>query len=133
MLAAHYLDLRSLHIGCVAVSGSLFTVRGLMRLGNVPLANHKALRIASMLIDTLLLSAAILLMSVIHRYPFVDGWLTAKLILLAVYIALGSIALKRARTRRGRLLAFTAALLIFGTIISVAVTHQPLGWLMLIR
>ena len=62
-----------------------------------------------------------------------NGWLTAKLLLLLLYIPLGSIALKRARTPAGRLASLVAALSTFTLIISVAVTHQPFGWLPLLR
>lgn len=132
MLARHFLDIRALHVGCVALSGSLFTARGVLRLKGMPLANHRALRAASVLIDTVLVTAALLLTSILHEYPFVDGWLTAKLLLLVLYVALGWVALKGARTSMGRLAAFGGALLTFTAIIGVAVTRNPLGWLALL-
>jgi len=133
MLASHYAAIRLLHIGCVALSGGLFTIRGLALLGGASVANHWAVRISSYLIDTALLGAAILLMLILHQYPFVDAWLTTKVLLLLLYIALGIIALRRARTRLGRGLALLAALLTFGFMIGVAITRHPAGWLMLLR
>lgn len=132
MLAAYFSDLRMVHVACVALSGTLFTCRGLLRLGEHPAANATALRWASYLIDTTLLLAAILLTMIVHQYPFVDAWLTTKVLLLLLYIVLGVFALRRARTRRGRTLAFVAALLTFTAIIGVAVTHRPGGWLSLL-
>jgi uncharacterized membrane protein SirB2 len=132
MLASHYADIRLLHIGCVTLSGSLFTVRGLLRLGASGIANHRALRIGSYVIDTTLLGTAILLTLILHQYPLVDAWLTIKTLLLLLYIALGIMALRGARTRLGRGFAFLAALLTFGFIIGVAITHQPAGWLILL-
>jgi len=129
MLAAHYLQILHLHVGCVALSGSLFAVRSAMRVANSPWANHRALRVLSYLIDTTLLVAAILLTLIVHQYPFTNGWLTAKVLLLVVYIGLGMIALKRAQTRGGRAAASVGALLVFGLIIGVALTHQPARWL----
>ncbi len=133
MLAAHYVQILHLHVGCVVLSGSLFTVRGLMRIANLALANHRALRIASYVIDTTLLVAAILLTLVLHQYPFKDGWLTVKVLLLVVYIGLGTIALKGSQTAAGRSAALLAALLVFGFIIGVALTHDPAGWFLLLR
>ncbi|HET7837903.1 MAG TPA: SirB2 family protein [Steroidobacteraceae bacterium] len=133
MLASHYPEIRLLHIGCVAFSGTLFTVRGAMRIADIAGANHRALRWLSYTVDTALLLAAILLTLIVHQYPFVNAWLTAKLLLLPLYIALGVIALKRARTPAGRLAAYLAALLTFVMIVGVAVEHEPAGWLRLLR
>lgn len=127
MLAAHYQPILHLHVGSVILSGTLFCTRALMRLRGLPLANHLALRIASWLIDTALLGAAILLTTIVRQYPLVNGWLSMKLLLLMLYIVLGTFALKRASTTRGRLLAFAGALLCYGFMVSVALTHHPLG------
>ena len=63
----------------------------------------------------------------LHQYPFVHSWLTVKVVLLVVYIVLGSFALKRARKPATRLVTWLAALAIFGFIVSVARAHHPLG------
>ncbi|MEZ5578162.1 MAG: SirB2 family protein [Candidatus Competibacteraceae bacterium] len=55
------------------------------------------------------------------------GWLTAKVLGLAAYIILGSIALKRGQTKPIRAAAWILALATFGYIVSVAVTHAPSG------
>jgi uncharacterized membrane protein SirB2 len=70
-----------------------------------------------------------MLTTVIRQYPFGSGWLTAKVVLLVAYIVLGSIALKRGRTRAVRITAFVAALSIVGFLITVARAHHPLGFL----
>jgi len=53
--------------------------------------------------------------------------LTAKVLLLLAYMALGSLALRRARTPRGRLLAFLAALAVFLCIVAVAHWRNQFG------
>jgi uncharacterized membrane protein SirB2 len=63
----------------------------------------------------------------------VHGWLTAKVLGLLAYIVLGSIALKRGRTRGQRILAFAAALLAAAYVVSVALTRDPLGFIALSR
>jgi uncharacterized membrane protein SirB2 len=131
MLASYYADIRFIHVGCVALSGTLFTVRGLLRIGDFAVANHRLLRVTSYIIDTTLLASAILLTLVLRQYPFVEPWLTAKVLLLALYIALGSITLKRAQTRLGRIAALLGSLTTFVAIVDVAIAHDPAGWLRL--
>ena len=133
MLAAHYPQIFLVHVSCVALSGLLFMFRGMLRLGNIALANHRVLRLLSYTIDTILLGAAILLTLVVHQYPFVNAWLTTKVLLLVVYIVLGVAALRRARTTLGRGIAFFAALATYVFIVGVAVAHHPAGWLLLLR
>jgi uncharacterized membrane protein SirB2 len=74
-----------------------------------------------------LLTAALMLMSVLHVNPGNQPWLAAKLSLLVVYVVLGSFALKRARTPRARLACFIAALAVFLSIVTIARTRDPLG------
>ena len=78
-------------------------------------------------VDTVLLTAALMLATVLHQYPFVHGWLTAKVLLLVVYIVLGTLALKRARTRTARAWCFAAAVVVYLFIASIARAHHPLG------
>jgi uncharacterized membrane protein SirB2 len=132
MLASEFANIRLIHVGCVTLSGSLFFIRGLLRIRDVPAANHPALRFLSYVIDTGLLIAGILLAIILRQFPLTHPWLTSKVLLLVLYIASGSIALKRARTCRGRSFAMVAALVTFGFIIGVAITHHPAGWLSLL-
>lgn len=133
MLAPYFVDIRFLHIGCVVLSGAVFGIRGLLRVAARPAANHRLLRFASHVIDIVLLGTAVLLTLILHEYPLTHAWLTAKVLLLVLYIGLGTITLKRARTTLGRSIAFLAAILTFISIIGVAVTHQPAGWLTLMQ
>ena len=59
-------------------------------------------------------------------YPGPATWINAKLIALIIYIALGTIALKRGKTRTIQIWAFTGALLVFTYIVLVALTKDPL-------
>ena len=126
-MAAWYLQLLWTHVGCVIASGSLFFMRGCMMLAGLPAANHVALRRISVVIDSLLLAAAIALTTIIHQYPFVQAWLTVKVILLVVYIVLGVFALRRGRTRAIRAGFFAAAMIVFLFIVTVARAHNPFG------
>lgn len=132
MLAEHYIQIRYLHVTSVVLSGGLFAIRGALRAADLPIAIHRTVRFASYAIDTALLGSAILLAMVLHQYPLLNAWLTAKLLLLVVYIVLGSIAIKRGRTRSIRNCAFVAALAVFGLIVGVAWTHSPYSWFRLL-
>src|SRR5215207_681820 len=109
-MAEYYLGLRHAHIGFAILSIGFFIVRGGMMLAGSPWLQAPALRILPHAIDTLLLTTALMLTTVIHQYPFTTGWLTMKVLLLVAYILLGSIAIKRGRTRGKRIAAFIAAL-----------------------
>jgi uncharacterized membrane protein SirB2 len=126
-MAEWYLQLRQAHITFAVLSVSIFTLRGLLMLAESAHANSAWLRYPSYTVDTLLLTAALMLTGVIHQYPFQAGWLTMKVGLLVVYVVLGSVALKRGRTRPVRIGAFVAALLTVGFLLTVARAHHPLG------
>ena len=127
MLAAFYPQIKLVHITCVVLSGSLFTLRGVMMLAGSVRVYHPALKYLSYLIDTTLLTSAVLLTLILHQYPFVQSWLTAKVLLLVVYIVLGVFALRRGHSRASRAAYFVAALAVFAFIVSIAIAHDPRG------
>ena len=123
-----YLEIRNIHIGSVLASGALFLLRGAgVNIFKASWPMWAPVRYLSYTIDTVLLTAALMLMTIVQQYPFVHHWLTVKVLLLIVYIALGSSALKQGKTRKRRLGFFAAALIVFAFIISVARAHDPLG------
>lgn len=124
-----YPQIKSVHILSVILSGSLFMLRGILMLARSRYTNHPALRFPSYAIDTVLLTSALMLVTVLHAYPFVQHWLTVKVLLLVVYIVLGTLALKRGRTRGAQVAAYFAALFVFAFIVSVARAHDPWGFL----
>jgi len=80
-------------------------------------------------IDSLLLASAIALAIQISQYPFVDAWLTSKILALLAYIVIGNIALKRGKSKPIRIVAGIISILIFLFMISVAVTKDAMGFL----
>jgi uncharacterized membrane protein SirB2 len=126
-MAMWYLQLRHAHITFAILSVAIFTLRGLLMLARSPHVHSPWLKYPSYLVDTLLLTAALMLTTVIHQYPFQTGWLTMKVFLLVVYVVLGSIALKRGRTQAVRVVALAAALLTVAFLFTVARAHHPLG------
>lgn len=122
-----YPQIKSVHIVAVLASGLLFLLRGAALHAGMSWAMAAPLRYLSYAIDTALLTAALMLATILHQYPFVHSWLTVKVLLLVVYIVLGSFALKRGATRKIRLSCWLAALLVYGFIISIARAHHPAG------
>jgi uncharacterized membrane protein SirB2 len=117
------------HLTCVMLSISFLLVRGVWMLTDSGMLAYKFTKIAPHVIDTLLLGSAITLLFIIGQYPFINHWLTAKLIGLVVYIVLGTIAIKRGKTKGQRSVALVAALITFGYILSVAIRRDPMGFL----
>jgi uncharacterized membrane protein SirB2 len=119
-----YTLLRLLHIGTVYVTLALFLLRGVWMLLDSPLLAQRWVRILPHVNDTLLLLAAIGLVVVAGLDPLDQSWLMAKIVGLLAYIGLGTVALKRGRTKAIRVKAFIAALGVFAYIVAVAVTKQ---------
>lgn len=122
-----YAQIKWVHVAAVIASGCLFALRGAGVLAGARWPMLAPLRFLSYAIDTILLTAALMLATVLHQYPFVHGWLTTKVCLLVIYIGLGSVALKRGRKPRVRAACYTAAIAVYLFIASVARAHQPLG------
>ncbi len=118
---------KQLHIATVVISGSLFLIRGVAVQAGASWAMSTATRYLSYSIDTVLLLSALILVTILPATVFANGWLTAKLVLLVAYIVAGSYALKRGRTRAVRLGFLTVAVAVFSVMLSVALTHHPLG------
>lgn len=123
----YYLEIRAVHIGAIILSGALLLLRGVLHnLLSASWVMAWPIRTLSYTIDTMLLTAALMLMTIVRQYPFVDSWLTMKVILLLLYIYLGYMALRGA-TGRVRWASLGGAALVYGFIISIARAHSPLG------
>jgi uncharacterized membrane protein SirB2 len=125
--ASWYLPLKSTHIGLVAVSGLLFALRGALVLTGRGWAMARPWRMASYGIDTALLAVGVTLWAGLSLNPVTSTWLGAKLLLLVLYIVLGSLALKRARSRGVRIASFVGALAVYLFMATVALAHHPAG------
>ena len=120
-----YSLLKTLHISCAVLSYTLFFLRGIWSLNGSPVMRQRWVRIVPHLIDTVLLGSAVALAFSIQRYPFVDSWLTAKVLALLIYIGLGFVALKYGRDKVTRFSAWLAAQAVFLYIVLVALYHSP--------
>lgn len=93
-----------------------------------PSLQQRWVKIAPHTVDTLLLASAITLAWQLGYSPLSEPWLAAKIVALLLYVIIGTVALKRGKTKRIRLIAWLSAQMVFLYIVSVAVTHDPVPW-----
>lgn len=125
---AFYPQIKWAHVACVLASGALFLLRGLLvQAGRPWLAMAAPVRWLSYSIDSALLTAALMLLTILPGAMFANGWLTAKLVLLVAYVALGTFALRRGRTARTRAICYVLALAVYAFMLTIARSHHPLG------
>lgn len=117
--------LKIVHVSTVVLSISFFVVRLFWVYTRPAYLENRWVRVLPHVNDTLLLVSAIGLTMVLQQYPFVDAWLTAKVVALVIYIVSGSFALKRARSRVSPMVASVASLSCIVYIVAVALTHRP--------
>ena len=122
-----YLVAKHVHVTTVVITLTLFAVRGVWMLADSPWLAKRWVRILPHVNDTVLLTSAVVLAVMLRQYPLEQAWITAKVAALIVYIGLGMLALRPGRDRRLRAVAWVAALLVFGYIVSVAFTKSPFG------
>ena len=127
-----YPQILFVHVLAISLSGGLFALRGLGILAGARWPQAVVVRYLSYTIDTVLLTAALMLVTILPAAMFANHWLTVKLVLVVVYVVLGVFALRRGRTRTVRTACYFASLLVFTTIIGIARMHHPLGWLLLL-
>ena len=124
-----YLLLKHLHVTFVVISITGFFLRGVWMLRDSPMLDRLWVRVVPHVNDTLLLAAAAGLSIVQQQYPFVHGWVTAKVLGLLAYIGFGMFALRRGHSKTMRAGFWLASLASFGYIVSVALTRDPRGLL----
>lgn len=124
-----YPQIKQFHIFVALLSGSLFAVRGGFALAGAHWPRALPVKWLSYAIDTALLTAAMMLLTILPWAMFANGWLLAKICLIVVYVVLGVLAMRPQRTTRDRALYYAAALLAFASIYGIARAHHPLAWL----
>ncbi len=109
-----------------------FVIRGWWAINSSALLQQRWIKFAPHVIDTLLLTTAVLLMIILGQHPGNQGWILTKLIALVFYIGFGTLAIKRAPTPASKAVFFGLAIATFGYIIGVAIARHPASWLQMI-
>jgi uncharacterized membrane protein SirB2 len=125
----NYLAVRTFHEACVALSVTGFFIRGGASLCGARWVQGGVAKTLPHLVDTALLTSAMVLITILKLNPFSAPWLVAKISGLVVYVALGVVALRPGLPRPVRLLAWVGALATVAWIVSVAFSKSPLGFL----
>jgi uncharacterized membrane protein SirB2 len=120
-----YAALKMIHVSSVVISYLLFSLRSVWKMRKSPALQQRWVKVTPHVVDTILLTSAIVLAIRIHQDPIHDSWLSAEVIGLLVYIGLGMVALRFGKTRKARIYAWIAAQLTFLYIVLVAVTKNP--------
>lgn len=124
----NYALLKHIHVAAVLVSATLFVLRGFWMLTDSPRLRDRWARVVPHVNDTVLLAAGFAMAWMARLQLAANPWLVAKLVGLAIYIVLGSIALKRGRSRAVRTVAFVAALAVLAAIVASALTKRVAGF-----
>lgn len=122
-----YLAIKYIHVTAVVLSVTGFFLRGLLMMRDSPWLGARWIKVVPHINDTILLAAALALAFLSGQYPFVAGWVTAKIFGVIAYIILGALALRQASTRQARIGCWLASLAVFCWIVSVALTRHPAG------
>lgn len=124
-----YTLLVNLHVATAMISLLLFIWRGIWIMQHANQTRPRWMKWLPHINDSILFILGIILMLLIQQYPIINSWLTVKLGALVIYILLGMVVMKWASQRHWQLTAWLAALLVYGYMLSVAVTKKPLWFL----
>jgi uncharacterized membrane protein SirB2 len=116
---------KHLHLTFMLLSVLLFLTRFVLTLKASPMLQKKILKIAPHVIDTLWIVSAISLCVMVQQYPFVNAWVTEKLLAFVMYIFMVIFALKLAKTNLMRIIGCVGALSWLAYAGMVAVTKHP--------
>ncbi len=124
-----YPEIHAAHIGFIWASGALMTMRGAMMLAGFSWPRHFAMRILAMTIDTCIITAAVMLLTILPGEMFENHWLTVKLGFLAIYFGAGYMALRSSASPVNRACLLLLSLGSYAMAYGIARMHDPLGWL----
>ena len=122
-----YYALKHLHVTAASLSILFFVIRAYWSVSESPWLQRKFVRIAPHIIDTIFLLAGLGLAGFLGAAAAAP-WLYTKIILLIVYIVVGTYAIKRGPTPTHRGIAAIIAVLVFLYIVGVALNHNPASW-----
>ncbi|TAM88971.1 MAG: regulator SirB [Candidimonas sp.] len=122
----YYLIIKQLHVSAAALSIVFFVTRAWWSVTGSSKLQLRIVKVLPHVVDTVLLTCGVILTVMLGG---LQAWIVAKLIALVLYIGVGTVAIKRGRTRSTRAAAALIAVAIFFYIVGVALAHNPLSWL----
>jgi len=108
-------------------SGAFFALRALALVAGMGWPRWAPARYFSYTIDTVLLTAAFMLLTILPRGMYANGWLLVKLCFVTAYVVLGILAFRPQRRPVARAALAVAAGLCFLQVYCIARAHHPLG------
>ena len=123
----NYLLVKTIHQVAVASSLGVFSIRACGSLLGACWPKQKPARLLQHANDTILLGSALALAIIAGFSPLNAPWLLVKILGLLVYVGLGTLVMREQAMKGVRLGAFLLAVLLFGFIVSVALTKSPAG------
>ncbi len=121
-----YEIVKHIHLTTIILSVVLFLLRFALNTMQSTILQKKWLKIVPHIVDTLLLVSAATLCVILKQYPFIDAWVTEKLLALVMYIFMVTLALKLGRTSFMRGIGLVGALSWIAYAGMVAVSKQPI-------
>jgi uncharacterized membrane protein SirB2 len=91
--------------------------------------DRRIVKIAPHIVDSVFLLSGIGLIWILRLPVMSQPWLMAKLIALVFYVLLGTVALRRGKTKRTRTIALLLAILTFAYIAGAAMNKSVGSWL----
>lgn len=125
-LASHYALLKIIHLGCILISVSFFSLRVLWAFLGSDLLKAKWVKITPHCVDSVLLLSAIGLALVWTQMQSLPLWIVAKTIGLVFYIGFGIFTFRIAKNALQRSAYFILALLSLCYITGVAFSKNAL-------
>ena len=120
--------IKQLHVAFVILTFISFSVRSYWMYAGSKLLRNKVVRIVPHIIDFFLLSTGLLMAIRYYGAFYQHHWLLLKLLGVLIYIILGSIALKRGKTMKVRIVAVFGAWMVFLYIVITARTHAVIPY-----
>lgn len=127
-----YEVIKYIHISCVFLSLSGFSLRAYFLLRDPERLSQGWLKYPPHIVESLLLFSALAMLPLINQYPFVDGWLTAKLVAMLLYIGVAGYTLHAVHTFKKKLFYISLSFSLFLYIVGVAVFHDYHSWFSLL-
>jgi uncharacterized membrane protein SirB2 len=114
-----------LHVAFALLTMCSFSLRAYWMLTGSPLLRGPSSRWLPHIIDTMLFATGLTMAVGLAISPLTHPWFATKLVAIVVYAVIGSIALKRGRSKSARVVALVLSSLVLIYIFAAALNHDP--------